>query len=292
MAWFIILAVIGSLLALGLPPDPHTLQQLNISSMEYRLAILALLIPYGVIWYTAFYAFEKLRLYAHSIKGFDDGKAFQSIMVGMGVLAFGLIVPMITALIMNNIVMHNDAFKPASVIIENYVSLLFELIAFIYINNGTYKLLTLSKNKASLAGMRNFALIIISLSVIFTALVMNYHSQHEVYYLNTPVLIVTFIIPQLFAWFVAILSAYQFRLYAKFANGLLYRKLLSQLSNGIVVAITGAIAIQFVDNTFAAKFKHSLGAILVIDYILLAIIAWGLILMALGAKKLKKIEDA
>jgi hypothetical protein len=293
MVWFVILAVITAGLALGLPPDPQTLHQLHISSLMYRVAIVILLVPYGIIWYTAFYAFAKLKEYSQSIKGFKDGKAFHSIMVGMGVLAFGLILPTAISLIMQAVTTHHPGFKPTSIIIDNYLGLLVALVAFVYINNGTDLLTRLSKNRPSLAGVRIFTLLFISLAALFTDLVINYHVKHgQVYYLNTPLLITTFIIPTLFAWFIAIFSAYEFGLYAKFVKGSLYRAALRQFSNGIIIAIAGSVASEFVDNTFAAKVSHSLGALLLAEYILLAIIAIGLILMALGAKKLKKIEEA
>lgn len=293
MTWFIILAVITSGLALGLPPDPQTLQQLHISSATYRIAILVLLIPYGVIWYAAFYAFAKLKEYTQAIKGFEDGEAFRSIMIGMGVLAYGLIIPTAISLITQNIASHHHDFKPASVIIGNYIGLLVGIVAFIYINNGTHLLTRLGKNRPSLAGIRVFTLLFITVASVFTYLVINYHTRHaDVYYLKTPWLIATFIIPELFGWFVGLLSAYEFGLYAKFVKGSVYRVILRQFSRGIIVAIAGSVAIQFVDNTFAARVSHSLGSLLLAMYALLAIIAVGLILMALGAKKLQKIEEA
>jgi hypothetical protein len=291
MIWFVILAVITSGLALGLPPDPQTLQQLHISSVAYRVAILVLLVPYGIIWYAAFYAFAKLKEYTQTIKGFADGKAFRPIMVGMGVLAFGLIIMTAISLILQTFASHYHAFKPASVILNNYVGLAVGLTAFICINNGTHKLVTLGKNRPGLKGIRVFMLLFTALSAVFTYLVINYHLKHNVYYLNTALLITTFVIPNLFGWFLALFSAYEFGLYARFAKGLLYRASLRRFSLGIAIAIAGSVAGQFVDNTFAEKVTHSLGLLLLVEYILLAFVAVGLILMAFGAKKLKKIEE-
>jgi len=289
--WFVLLVIITCGLALGLPPDPHTLQQLHISSVAYRIAVLILLVPYGIIWYAAFYAFARLKEYAKVIHGFDDGTAFRNIMIGMGALAFGLIVPTTVSLVLENIASHQPGFKPASVIISNYLGLVVALVSFTYINNGTHLLTKLSKKQPSLKGIRLFALLFIVLSVVFTYLVMHYRVHHDVYHLNTPLLLITFVIPGLFAWFIALLSAYEFWLYAKFAKGLLYRQALRQFSYGIAATIAGSVASQFVSNTFAQKVNGSLGAVLLVEYLLLALYATGLILMALGTKKLKKIEE-
>jgi len=292
MAWFIILAVITAGLALGLPPDPHTLHELHISGVAYRIAVLALLIPYGVIWYAAFYAFSKLREYARTIQGFEDGKAFRSITVGMGVLAFGLIVPTAVSLVMQSITGYHPGFRPVSAIVTNHLGILTAVVAFTYINNGTHVLIRLGKNRPGLADIRLFALLFITLATVFTYLVTNYHLQNNGYYLNTPLLITTLIIPSLFAWLVALLGAYEIWLYAKTAKGVLYRQALRRFSYGIVAAIAGSVASQFVANTFVAgEVHHSIEALLLVDYAFLAVIALGLILMALGTRKLQKIEE-
>ena len=245
-----------------------------------------------IIWYAGFYTFGKLKEYWHTIKNFEDGKAFRSIMIGMGILAYGLVLPTAISLILQSVATHHPGFKPASVIISNYINILVLLITFTYISNGTRLFISMGKNQPGLAGMRIFILLFIGLSVVFTYLVMHYHIRHtHVYYLNTPLLLITFVIPYLFGWFMAFLSAYEFHLYAKYSKGLLYRQALRQFSYGIVATISGSVASQFIRNTVAAKARHSLKSVLIIEYALLAIITLGLTLMALSAKKLKKIEE-
>jgi hypothetical protein len=291
MHWFVILAVTTAGLALCLPPDPQTLRQLHITSLVYRIAITLILVPFGIIWYTAFYAFTKLMEYSRAIKGSEDGQAFAKITAGMGVLAFGLVLPTTISLVLQNIAMHHQGFKAVDVIVTNYLNLLV-LASFLIIGNGTRLLANMAKYRPSLAGIRFFALLFISLSVLFTYLVIHFHEKHpDVYYLPTPLLLTTFIIPYLFGWFMALLSAYEFGLYAKYAKGLLYRQALRKLAQGIVVTILGSVVVQFVTSTVALKYSHSLGSLLAIEYILLLIIAVGLTLMALGTKKLKKIEE-
>lgn len=285
--------MIAAGLAIGLPPDLQSQQQLHITSYTYRIAVLVLLIPYGIIWYTAFYAWAKLKEYVQAIKGSEDGKAFRRIMNGIGFLAFGLIVPTIIGLLLQFIVNHHAGFKPASTIIANYLSVITLLVSFMIIGSGTRRLTDISKNRPSLTIVRLFMLAFISLSVAFTYLVLKFHHTHpHSYYLGTAMLIITFIIPYLFAWFVGLLSAYEFRMYAKYANGVIYRRALRQLSRGIVITILGDVIIQFIVNTFiASKVNTSVGLLLLVEYILLIIIAVGLTLIALGTNKLKKIEE-
>ena len=292
MVWFVILAVITAGMALGLPPDPHTLQQLHITSPVYRIAILVVLIPYAVIWYAAFYAYAKLTEYVRAIRGTEDGEAFVKIMIGTSVLAFGLVVPTIIALILNNIAIHFPGFKPSSVIINHYLSLLVVLVTFVFIGVGARRLANEDGNRLNLIGSYAFGLLFLALAVFFTYLVMHYHVHHpNIYYLNTPLLLATLVVPYLFAWYIALMSAMDFWLYAKNVKGLLYKRALQQLAYGISIVILGSVSVQFVDNTIMAKASQKLSSVLALEYALFIIIAIGLIFMALGTNKLKKIEE-
>ena len=97
--------------------------------------------------------------------------------------------------------------------------------------------------------------------------------------------------PFLYGWAVGLLSAHDFNLYAQIVRGTLYRQAIKQFAIGITVVITGSIAIQFVNITLAHRANNSLGFVLLIDYLILIIIAAGLILMARGTMNLKKIEE-
>ena len=80
-------------------------------------------------------------------------------------------------------------------------------------------------------------------------------------------------------------------MYARTVKGMLYKKGIHQFANGIIVAVAGSIAIQFVNVRLMERVDNSLGWVLLTDYVLVSIIAAGLVLIALGTKKLKSIED-
>jgi hypothetical protein len=291
MMWFVILLVIACGLALGLPPDPHELARLHISAIGYRVAITTLLIPYALIWYTGFYVLAKLQEYCRYVKKTKEGVAFRKITAGIGVLAFGLVIPTIISLILDDIAQHTISFAVPDTIINTYITLLVPVLSLTLINGGSYFLMATTKARASLASMRVFAVLFILLSVVFTFLVMRNHAMRHSLHLNTVLLILTFIVPYLYAWYAALMSAFELRLYSQFVKGLLYRRALVQFSSGIAIAIFGSIAIQFVQATIAERVSKSLGSLLVIEYVLLLIVAAGLLVMAAGTRKLKKIEE-
>jgi hypothetical protein len=291
LKWFVVLALLAIVLALGLPPDPHDLQQLHASETAYRLALVVLLIPYVLIWYASFYAFAKVREYSAPLRGSKDGDAFRTITIGMGVLAFGLIVPTIVSLILNNIASHTLSFEAAAVVISNYFGLFPGMLAFLLLLNGARMLLRTTRRGAEKLDLRWHAPWFLLLAVLFSHLTIENYYRGDPYHLPLWLLVISFIVPYLYGWAVGILSGYDLRLYAGTVKGSLYRRAIKQFANGILITIAGSVAIQFVDITLMQRADHSLGLILLIDYILLAIVAVGLVSIAMGTKKLKLIEE-
>jgi len=292
LRWFVLLSIVAIVLALGLPPDHSTLQQLHISSATYRVAIAALLIPYALIWYAGFYAFAKLQEYSSPLKGAKDGEAFRKLTVGMGTLAFALVVPTIISLVLTSIASHNASFKTASIIISNYLGLFPGMVAFLILLNGSRELLRTTKGGATKLDIRWHAPWFLLLTVTFSYLTIKNKYEFHPYHLPLILLITTFIVPYLYGWLVGLLSAYDLHLYAKTVSGALYRKGISQFAHGIFIGVIGSIAIQFVNITIAQRYDKSVGAIVLLDYLLLLIVGWGLLLIALGTKKLALIEKA
>jgi hypothetical protein len=290
MTWFVILALIAIGLAVGLPPDPQAVHRLHTSPTAYRLAITALLVPYVLIWYAGFYAFAKLREYSRPIKGAKDGAAFHKITIGMGVLAFSLIVPTITSLILNNIASRHVSFKAAAVIVNNYVNLFPAMVAFLLLYSGARMLLRTTRGGVQKLDLRWHAPWFLGFSIVFAHLVVENYYRGNPYHLSLWLLIMTFIVPYLYIWMIGLLSAYELRWYAKTVKGLLYRQAVRRFAYGIATTMIGSIAIQFINLTVAQRINTSLGSVLLVNYMLMMIVAAGLILMALGTKQLKRIE--
>jgi hypothetical protein len=292
MTWFVILTLVTIGLALGLPSDPQAIARLHTSEVAYRFAVAAVLIPYVLIWYTSFYAFAKLQEYSRLIKGTKDGAAFHKIAVGMGVLAFSLVVPTMLSLTINSIAAHNPSLKPAAVIIHNYMGLFPGMVAFLLLCNGSRMLLHTTKEGVSKLDIRWHAPWFLLLSVAFSHLAIENFYRGNPYHLTLWLLVVSFIVPFLYGWMVGLLSAYHLYWYAKTVKGMLYRQAVRWFAYGIIVTVFASIAIQFINVTLGQRIDQSLSSLLLAEYVLLIIVAAGLILMALGTKKLKRIEES
>jgi hypothetical protein len=293
LTWFAVLLLIGVTLAFAIPPSYTTLHTLHISAAMYRTAILTLILPYGVIWFAAFYAFDNLERYAIKLgRSAREGKAFRRIANGVGIMAWGLALPTIISLILGGVAAHQPGFKAMHIIINNYILLLVPLISFNVINKGTRQLIDILGVKVGRFSSQLFALAYITIGVFFVYFVLrNHHTSNNPYHLAIMPLIITLIIPYLYAWLIGLLSAYELWLYARKAVGVLYKQALVQLSGGIAIVIAAAIAVQYITSSYTSKTNISLTNVLIIMYALLAVQALGYVMIALGAKRLKIIEE-
>lgn len=292
MRWFVILFVIACVLSLLLSPDPQTLATFHISKKTYHIVIIFVLLPEAVIWYATFYALAKLQEYTRYLKKSKECTAFYKITTGMGVLAFGLIISSIISLILNEITAQHSGFREAAAIINHYIAMLVPVVAFTYINSGAHLLMRFVKNGDNLWRIRVFIIIFIVIGVLFARTALRTRAVGtNPYYLGAYPLMLTVIVPYMYAWFEGLSAAYNLQVYSTNVKGVLYAKALQLLAAGLAITIAGFIAVQFITSTVGAKNSEPLGFVLIIIYALLAILLGGLGTIALGTKKLKRIEE-
>ncbi len=290
--WYGLLALTYIVLSLTVTVNPKTLDTLNLELAQYRLLLFAVIIPYVLIWFAAFYAYLKMNQYTALLGDARERPAFKEISRGIQVMAWGLALPAIIGVILRAIGVKNPGFESTAIIISNYLTLLVPLIAYTLIGNGSHKLAVLSKANITRNGFRLFILTFIVLSVYYTFLSLYSRKFNDnPYHLSRNLMILTIIIPYLYAWFIGFLSCYELLSFARKIKGLLYKRALNLLTSGIAIMIVSSIFIQFINIIFANDSSTSLGSILILVYVLLITEAIGFILIANGAKSLKRIEE-
>ncbi len=289
---FIVLLIVGATLALVLPPSHETLQALHINATQYRVAIFTLILPYAVIWFSAFYAFSRLRQYAMLVRKTPEGEGFRDIARGVGVLAWGLALPTILSMLMGAVAQHLPGFKPVQTIINNYLAVLVPLVGFSIIGRGTRKLNDLVGARPGQRTIRLVIAIFLAVAALFIHSVLHNQNAHDnPYYLDIYLLLLTLIVPYLYTWAIGLLSGLEAALYAKYIKGVLYRRAMTALGGGMAIVIVASVATQYLTASFASKATTSLGFLLALLYMLLAIQAVGYVFIAIGAKQLKKMEE-
>ena len=292
LMWYAILILVGAGLALILPANPTTLHAFGISDSTYHLAILTLVLPYALIWFTAFYAYGKLEQYASKVEATREGEAFKKVADGVRFLAWGLAIPTIIALLLQGVEHMVPHFRPARIIIDNYIGVAVQLVGFTLIADGTRSLTELVRARPSSIGIRTLAAVFIAIGVFFTYFIaFNQHRNPNSYYLPNVLLLLTIVVPYLYAWLVGLLGAYELRLYSQKTRGLLYQRALVWLAGGLTTVIIGSIIMEYLNGILVGVSSLHLGTFLALMYGLLIIQAFGYALVAFGAHQLKRIEE-
>lgn len=295
--WFCAATVLYLVLNLVLPANHSAQKSYHLSSTEYHVLIFIILLPYVVIWLIALYGYLQLKHYSAAIRSTKEGPAFLKLSKGARWLAWGLPIPGIISVVLNTIANSHPGFMGAATIINHYVTLAMALAAFSFMINASRSLLHRAKVEISAQGARTLILGAVIIGVVFCYLVFSNLSSlaagasHNAYYLPVWLLVLSIIIPYLYAWFIGLLAAYDIWLVGKNTAGLLYRRGLQHMSWAIIIIVCAFIIIQYITSISLKPGKFSIGAAVAILYAVLLIYAAGFLLLARSSRKLRKLEE-
>ncbi len=294
---FVAMASLYVLLIFLLPPSHSSLHDYHLTALQYRIVLLSLTLPTLVVWFAAFLGYYKLRQYAILIRETPEGPAFHKLATGCLWLALSLPLTAITGLLLSAAANHWNGFQSTSIITGNYLHLILPLIAFSIIGSASRELVNSNKLKFSFGTTRIIMVLFLAAGVVYCYLTFrqfsltSLHASDNPYFLPLWLMVVTIIIPYLYVWFIGLLAAYEIMLYSKHIHGLLYRRSLKLMVAGLIAVITSSIALQYL-NSVQPRVGH-----LILDYRLLintlfsVVGGIGFVLLAMGAARLKRIEE-
>jgi len=297
MGYYILLSVIFLLLAAVLPANKQVSQLYHLSSFQYHLLFFLVILPLLLLSFLAIYAYAMLHNYANSIEKTPEGHDFKLLAGGCRWLAWGLLIPAIIEIILDSIANVRPGFHAVAVTVTNYLYLLVPLVAFSLISSGSHGLLSRTKKQLSIANAKSLIMVFVLIGVAYSLLIFRHFmgisigSTNNPYYLPLWLMLITMVIPYLYAWFIGLLAVYEIILFSRQSRGVLYQQALQQVAYGLVIVIASSIALQYVSSIVPSTghlvLNTSLGAMYAIR--LAAVV--GYILIARGAIHMKKIEE-
>ena len=288
------LIVIYLWLSMFLPLNPQMTSTYHLSSAEYRVLLFAIGLPYIIIWLIAFFGYTRLKQYSHTIARASEGKHFAQLTTGVKWLVWGLPISALVSSIMGSIASHSSGGRGAAVIIDHYVTLLVALVAFTFISKGTRGLTTEANIRLDLSNVRLLMSVFILIGVGFCYITLRNiptHANSNPYHMPVILVLLTIVVPYLYAWFMGLLAAYEASLYARNVKGVLYQQSLRLLAGGIVGVILTSIILQYLTSLTIRLTHLTLNALLIVIYLVLILYAAGYLLVAMGATRLKRIEE-
>jgi hypothetical protein len=290
---YVLLAVAYLIITILEPTSKATERLYHINNLQFRELSFTYILPILAIWFIAFYGLKKLHAYSSAIRRSAEGGPFKDICHGVGWLAYGMPLSAIASSVFVGITRKEPGWHSGFIILNNYIGLLIALGAYTYISRGTRALADTNNIHPPLKGVRVMMLLFVTTGVLYT-----YYSLRNIkpntinpYHMPVWLILLTIVIPYLYAWFMGLYAAYEVSLFSKHVKGIVYRKALIFLASGIAAAIIASITLQLF-TSLSPRLSHlTLDLTLVLIYVLLVIYSIGYILIAIGANKLKKIED-
>lgn len=283
-------------------PIKETTHRYKISPLTLRLIDVTILLPIVVIWAVAFYGYGRFANYVKTIKDHEDGKRLVWVSRGILVLAFTLPITEIVSSSQQLYSYKHLAFIPRMVIINNYIGVGLALITYILLSYGSRRLLKSTRDLKTLliAEKATFWVIIlfVILSRMYQFFVLREPNKygplnvpnHGLFYLPDFMIVLTILIPYMIAWLLGILASVYLYLYQRRLKGIIYKQGFRYIALGIAWLVGTNIIIQMLILIQASLVKLSIAPILLILYLLILLYIVGYALVALGAKRLNKIE--
>ena len=291
------LALIYIVLIFVLPANEATLRTHHLSAWQYRLTLLAVTLPLVLAWVVAFVGYARLREYVQLVRKTPEGVHFDKLATGTAWLAWSLPLPAIVVLLLGGLANHWPGFYATSIIISNYLELALPLVAFSIIGVASRGLVNQAKLKISLLSSRLIMLLLLAAGVLYCYLAFQHldlsslGSTHNPYFLPLWLMVLSLIIPYLYAWFVGLVAAYEITLFSRQTTGVLYHQALRLLALGLVVIIASSIAQQYISGVQPRTNHLIFGYHMVLSSIFYVLSGVGFALLAIGANRLKKIEE-
>ncbi len=296
---YVFLVLVYLVLVFSIPPDPATLARYNLTLGQARMLNLAIVVPLLAIWSAAFYGLYRLHTYAKLMRGNDEGRGFVSLAKGIGFLTLGLPISSILSSTLNYFARLHPSSTATMVITINYVNILISIAAFTYIAKGARELVSTTKKVTPSLNQVVTFLGFLVLSGVYVYLtfqnpIRNYPaagSHRATHFLPDWLILLTIIVPNLYVWYVGFRATADLSFFKEKVKGTIYKQFLGFLAAGIGTVLVSSIFIQFLTALSSLFTNLPLTPLLALIYLLLVIIAAGYVLIAVGAKKLRKIEE-
>lgn len=294
---YLMLAVFYVTLIFVLPASTATMSNYNLSTFEYRIVAFALALTSLLVWLAAFIGYARLREYARAIRKTPEGIHFDQLAEGVTWLAWSLPVGVIAATLLNATANKHPGFHASAIILSNYINLILPLVGFTVIASASRGLLGTVKAKLSMANARIIILGFLVLGVLYCFLTFSridltsLGSADNPYFLPAWLIVITLIVPHLYAWFMGILGVYELTLFRKHVPGVLYRQALGLVVGGLSAVILSSVALQYIGGIEPNVGHLVLGYKTMFVLLARLVGGGGFVLLVIGAGRLKKIEE-
>lgn len=276
-------------------PDKAVLRHYNLSLSGYYWLVSTIVALLILISTAGLYGSMVAKAYANLIKKSPDGQAINRISIGFLILSISLPFSSVLSSVIGQVVKHHTSWQPTLTIINNYIGLVLVAAAFTYIARGSEDLYRLARPRLKPLPQKMWVFLFIAASSIYSYFIIteraNAQPARNPYFLPIWLVVVTLTIPYLYFWYRGFNAAYNIFLYQKHVPGPIYTSALKYLSAGITFVILSSVSTRILSSVSPSLSRLHLTPLLFIIYGFLVLEAAGYFLIAVGAKRLRQIEE-
>jgi hypothetical protein len=275
-----------------IPPPAGTLSQYHITLAQLRIVDSTIILLYAGIWWCALYGFYTLHDYLELIRKNKDGKALSKLTIGIGLLAYWLPISSNFSLYTNWYIEKHPEHTAAVGLLQNYMMLAIPLAAFIFICIGARQLGDLTNSRITLTEINVMLISLIVIGTTYAHLIVSTDNRlNSAYHMKPLAMLITLAVPYIYMWGIGLMAVYEIHHYRTKVPGVVYRKSWRTLAMGVGSIIFVSIVLQFLVTISQKLTRLSFSWILMLVYVLLIMLAVSYILIAIGVRTLKKIEE-
>ena len=279
-------------------PDPQTLHKYHVTRGQVEMLALTVALPYIAIWFVALVGYLGLRKYSQTISKSKDGQAFRPISWGILLLTLWLPLSAVLGGWFSALYRAHPGQTAHLTQLNNYLNMLLLLAAFIFIDQGAKRLVSLT-SRVKRAPNQKLILLYIAFAVCYVWLVLSDPSRRQshgttvaTYYQPDWLVITTIVIPRLITWFLGAQAVQNIYFYARKVKGPIYKAALRDLAYGIAGVSILIISLRCLQSLTNQLERLSLGGLLILVYALVIIIGIAYFYLAKGSRKLLRIEES
>ncbi len=280
-------------------PSQPTLDMLGISRHRAYVIIVVFDVLMMVLWSTAVYGLVQLVTYGRSIRHTKDGEGIKYLAWGLGLIAFRMPITSILSAIFGNMFITHPSLTSSAVILNNYLSVSVAVVGFSLIGFGSEKLIAITKKQPRTHVTIGLQIMAIGLITLYAFLAIGRGGYQTTsgnmranFYLPSWLIVSTIIVPYAYAWYRALSATYNLRSYSTSVKGVVYKQALQWMARGIGMVVVNSVILQLIGARGGQLNKLRIAPLLFLGVFLICSISAGYGMIAIGAKKLKRIEEA
>lgn len=299
LSWVLLLGIWGIYSYFSFhTPSQQAMIKYQLDAFQIGLLRVSIILPVLLIWSALLYSCLMLYDYFQSIVKSEDGKGFRLVTAGIFSMLISSVLTSYVSLFIQ-FSQNNQELVKALRIVSNYTGVFFALLSFFLIWKGSKRLVRMINAEKKVQKQGKFiwfSVLLLSFPYVYFVFQNPIRSFSSIpgvsatYNLPDFLIFTTIVVPYILTWALGIYSVVNMSTFKEQTEGIIYKNVFDKFYKGFLTVILLAIALQYLTQFSAFLASSALSVLLLIIYLILFVNIIGFVLVAEGARQLRRIE--